>query len=128
MEQFGHGDGRDAERLGLRVEAPTQIGRTVPEHANTQVGIQHVAQHQKASRCWCGGCTLSAISMPGRSKKSSQTALAGTTTRRAPSRRMATSWTLGGKATSFGRRNAWDRLLWNSLVRVITRPHLGYTR
>jgi uncharacterized protein with HEPN domain len=46
---------------------------------------------QNASRCGCGGCSRSPRSMPGWSKKSSQTALAGTTTRRAPSRKMATS-------------------------------------
>jgi deoxyhypusine synthase len=65
-----------------------------------------------------GGCSRS-ISMPGESKKSSQLASAGATTRRSPSRRITTSLTLAGNATSFGRRTACDRLLRNSVVRVM---------
>src|SRR5271165_345133 len=57
--------------------------------------------------------------MPGRSKKSSQTAFAGTITRRLPSRRTSTSLTSSGKATSLGSRTAWDRLERNSRVRTI---------
>ncbi len=71
--------------------------------------------------CACG-CSRSLMSMPGASKKSSHTAFAGTITRRAPSRKIDTSRTLSGKATSLGRRTACVRLFRNKVVPVMLRP------
>jgi hypothetical protein len=58
--------------------------------------------------------------MPGASKKSSHTEFAGAITRLAPSRMTLTSFTLSGKATSFGKRTACERLDLNNLVRAMT--------
>ena len=119
VQQFGKGDGGYAERVRLGVEARTQALWAVTQQPDAEVGVEHVAQHQKVSRTCCSGWARSPRSTAGPAKKSSHMEDAGTITRRIPSRMIATSRTPGGNATSFDRRTACERLLWNKVVRFI---------
>lgn len=118
VEQFGQDDSGDAERVRLGIELLPQDGRPVAQDVDADVGSQQMAQHQNFSGTCGSGCSRAGMSTPGASKTSSHKASAGAITRRAPSRRIRTSRTPSGKATSLGRRTPCERLDWNSLVRV----------
>ena len=110
MEQFGEDDGGGAEGGGFGAEAVSELCRAIAEDADAEVRVQEIAKHQKASRSCAFGWSGGARSIPGASKKSSQTALAGTITRRFPSRMIRTSLTVAGKATFLGNKAAGS---WN---------------
>ena len=92
-QEVGQDDGRYRQAVGLGVETVADRRRAVAQNTDTQVGIEHVARRQSGSRSSATGGGGIAMSMPGASKKSSQTAAAGTMTRRAPSRMIVTSRT-----------------------------------
>jgi hypothetical protein len=45
IKQLSQIDGRDAEPIRFRVEPCASAWRTVTQHANTDVGVEHEAQH-----------------------------------------------------------------------------------
>jgi hypothetical protein len=55
VEQLGEDDGRDAQSVGLRVEALSERSRPVPEDTDAEIGVEQVSQHQNGSRVWAGG-------------------------------------------------------------------------
>jgi hypothetical protein len=90
--------------------------------------VEHISQHQNCSRFLAGGSRRSVIKSleaPGASKNASQDWSAGLMRRLRPSLVTSTWRTLGSKATGFGNRTAWLRLVVKTVERATRTFHIG---
>src|SRR5713101_633883 len=123
VEQLPEGDRRNAESLGELIKPLPQGGVTVLDHIDADVRIEHVLQHQSGSRSSADGCSRSLMKSSETrgtlTKNSSQRRPTGVINRLLPSLMTSTWCTPSGKATAFGSRTAWLRLLIKTVERAI---------
>src|SRR5215831_1919820 len=121
--QFGKSNAGDAKLLGEAIEPLAQLRRVILDHIDADSGVQHVLEHQRLSRLSLSGCARSRMkSSDARgpcSNRSSQRFPCGVMSRPEPILTTSTSCTSSGKATAFGSRTAWLRLLVNTVERVM---------
>jgi hypothetical protein len=55
VKQPTEGDRRDAKRFGELIQSLPQAGRTVLDHLNADVPVEHTFQHQSSSRSSADG-------------------------------------------------------------------------
>jgi len=131
IDQLGESYYGDAKLIRNIIESLAELCRTILNNVDADIRVEHITQHQNCSRFSAGGCRRSAMKSsetPGPSKNASQDWSAGVMRRLRPNFVTSTWCTLGGRATGFGNRTAWLRLVVKTVERAInfTIPSMVY--